>query len=201
MPSMKTNFREIRKGKKIRSEDVMGALGISQPTLSSWENGQRLPPMDKLCQLADFYGVTTDYLLGRPNLSPVAMDPVPPPALHGQPVWSWGHGWMLVNVLERRLEGLGGKSVPFSEAGELSMLPPAFSGTHAPLEPPLDMEQVRSSEKVWVEPLSGDPDFCRELRGWYRAMGDFVENGAGNRFFMDTYGAKWLAFDDVYSPE
>ena len=74
------------------------------------------------------------------------------------------------------------------------MLPPAFSGTHAPLEPPLGLEQVRSSEKVWVEPLSGEPDFCRELRGWYCAMGDFVENGAGNRFFMDTYGAKWLAF-------
>jgi hypothetical protein len=60
---------------------------------------------------------------------------------------------------------------------------------------PLDIDEIILRDRVWVEPISTDPDMAAELRGWYRAKdSSVVENEFGNRFYMDTYGAKWLAF-------
>ena len=36
-----------------------------------------------------------------------------------------------------------------------------------------------------------------ELRGWYHMKGRYVENEVGQRFYMDFYGAKWLAFSEM----
>ena len=44
------------------------------------------------------------------------------------------------------------------------------------------------------QPISSDSDLRRELRGWYQAKDRFVQNEYGNRFYLDTYGSKWLAF-------
>ena len=44
------------------------------------------------------------------------------------------------------------------------------------------------------QPISSDSDLIRELRGWYQAKDRFVQNEYGNRFYLDTYGSKWLAF-------
>lgn len=44
---------------------VAQAIGISPKTLSKWENAASEPECAYLCALADYYGVTTDYLLGR----------------------------------------------------------------------------------------------------------------------------------------
>jgi len=40
-------------------------LNIEQSTLSNYENDRRTPKLDMIAKFADFYGVTTDYLLGR----------------------------------------------------------------------------------------------------------------------------------------
>ena len=53
-----------------------------------------------------------------------------------------------------------------------------------------------SQDIIWVEPITTDYDLAAELRGWYRLRGRrLVENEYGNRFYLDTYGAKWLAFE------
>jgi transcriptional regulator with XRE-family HTH domain len=39
--------------------------GISQATLSDWKNGISVPKVDKLAKIADYLGVSLDYLLGR----------------------------------------------------------------------------------------------------------------------------------------
>lgn len=44
-------------------------MHLSKSTISSYERGQQLPPLDKLVCLADFFHVTTDYLLGRCDVS------------------------------------------------------------------------------------------------------------------------------------
>jgi transcriptional regulator with XRE-family HTH domain len=41
--------------------------GIPRPTLNNWLLLNRTPQMDGLCKLADFFGCTVDYLLGREN--------------------------------------------------------------------------------------------------------------------------------------
>ena len=45
---------------------------MAPTTISSYETGKNLPPPDKLIALADYFGVTTDYLLGR---SPYNINP------------------------------------------------------------------------------------------------------------------------------
>ena len=49
----------------ITMQDFCKASGISFSTYQNYEAGKRIPTADMLIKLADFYGVTTDYLLGR----------------------------------------------------------------------------------------------------------------------------------------
>ena len=54
------------------SYKVSKATGISQTTLSDWKRGRSFPKAQKLQQIADHFGVTTDYLTGRsPYRNPV----------------------------------------------------------------------------------------------------------------------------------
>lgn len=41
------------------------ATGIAQSTLSDWKRGKSRPRNDKLKKIADYFGVSVDYLLGR----------------------------------------------------------------------------------------------------------------------------------------
>jgi transcriptional regulator with XRE-family HTH domain len=51
---------------------------VTPGTISNYENGVHLPDVEKLVDLADFFGVTVDYLLGRcrTNFSPEHWDQV-----------------------------------------------------------------------------------------------------------------------------
>ena len=62
---MSRQFREARKKNNLKLTVAAKMLGVSQPTLSSWEAGRKSPTIDNLAKMADLYGVTTDYLLGR----------------------------------------------------------------------------------------------------------------------------------------
>ena len=44
---------------------VQMQTGIEQALISKYENGERVPPTETLMQLADFYGVSMDYIMGR----------------------------------------------------------------------------------------------------------------------------------------
>lgn len=55
-------------------QDFCSATGMNFSTYQNYESGRRIPTADILIKLADFYGVTTDYLLGRePEKNPIAM--------------------------------------------------------------------------------------------------------------------------------
>ena len=61
---------------------------------------------------------------------------------------------------------------------------------------PLSIDDILIQDRVWVEPITTDPDLAKELRGWYRPRDRrLVENEFGHRFYLDVYGAKWLAFE------
>lgn len=66
MPTTFANhLAAIRKEYKISQKEAAAKLGISQALLSHYEKGIRECGLDFLCRAADYYGVTTDYLLGR----------------------------------------------------------------------------------------------------------------------------------------
>lgn len=55
-------------------------------TISSWENGNSKPDIDVAIKLADFFGVTTDYLLGRTNNPRGYVNTIDDPNLESDPI-------------------------------------------------------------------------------------------------------------------
>lgn len=55
----------LRESKKLTKKQVADAIGITERAYITYEYGQRDVSTDTLQKLANFYGVTTDYLLGR----------------------------------------------------------------------------------------------------------------------------------------
>ena len=56
---------ELRLDKKMTQKDLANELYVSVGTISNYEKGVHFPDIEKLINLADFFHVTTDYLLGR----------------------------------------------------------------------------------------------------------------------------------------
>ena len=61
-------LRNLREIKDMTQESASKELAISRGMLSNYELGKREPDYAMLCRLADYYHVTTDYLLGVTNL-------------------------------------------------------------------------------------------------------------------------------------
>lgn len=49
----------------MTQKDIATAIGLSQQRFNFYVTGKREPDTDTLCTLADYFGVTVDYLLGR----------------------------------------------------------------------------------------------------------------------------------------
>lgn len=58
-------MKELRKERNLRQEDAAAELGIAITTYCRYELGMRVPTIAVLERMADYYCVTTDYLLGR----------------------------------------------------------------------------------------------------------------------------------------
>ncbi len=61
-------LKSLRLEKKLTQTQVSKELGISQPAYSEWEKGTKSPTPDKLPKLAAYFGVSTDYLLGKDDV-------------------------------------------------------------------------------------------------------------------------------------
>lgn len=62
-------IRELREAKGIQQKELAIDLCVSQPTVSDWESGRKIPSAKSTLKLADYFGVSIDYLLGREELS------------------------------------------------------------------------------------------------------------------------------------
>ena len=58
-------LKELLQEKGINQAKLSKETKIPQQSISSWITGVRTIQIDSLCVLADYFGVTTDYLLGR----------------------------------------------------------------------------------------------------------------------------------------
>ncbi|MCV5935179.1 helix-turn-helix domain-containing protein, partial [Escherichia coli] len=58
-------IKELRKNSKITQEQLRNAIGVSKMAISYFEKGKKSPGLESLEKIADYFGVTTDYLLGR----------------------------------------------------------------------------------------------------------------------------------------
>ena len=61
-------LRDLREDRDLKQKDLADLLKIHQTTYSDYELGRLNIPILVLHTLADFYGVSVDYLLGRTNV-------------------------------------------------------------------------------------------------------------------------------------
>jgi ribosome-binding protein aMBF1 (putative translation factor) len=66
-----------RKKNGWSQEELADKLGVSRQSVSKWEGAQSIPDMKKILQLADLFGVTTDYLLKDEIEFPVMPEQLP----------------------------------------------------------------------------------------------------------------------------
>lgn len=64
-------LRDLRLKRQLTQNEAAENFGISQQTYQKYESGKTEPPYDLLCNFAMFYGVSTDYLLGREETMPM----------------------------------------------------------------------------------------------------------------------------------
>lgn len=62
---LKDNLKYIREKNGLTKRELCEKTGISERAYLTYEFGEREPKISVIEKLADFYGVTTDYLLGR----------------------------------------------------------------------------------------------------------------------------------------
>ena len=60
-------LRDLREDHDKTQQDIADILGTSQTMYASYERGANELPLRHLLKLADYYGVSADYLLGRSN--------------------------------------------------------------------------------------------------------------------------------------
>ncbi|MDY2843004.1 helix-turn-helix transcriptional regulator [uncultured Treponema sp.] len=60
-------IRELRGSRGISQIQLAGKLGVTKQSVSNWENDNILPSIEMLVKIANFFEVSTDYLLGLDN--------------------------------------------------------------------------------------------------------------------------------------
>ena len=58
-------IKNLRKSRELNQVQLAEKLGVKKQSISNWENDNIMPSVDMLIKIADFFHVSTDYLLGR----------------------------------------------------------------------------------------------------------------------------------------
>lgn len=61
-------IKELRKSKKITQSELGKIIGMTATGISYWENGIVEPPINKLNKIANYFGVSINYLLGNEGI-------------------------------------------------------------------------------------------------------------------------------------
>lgn len=64
----RNRIKDLREDRDLRQSDLAAATGIDQRTISNYETGKTSPDAYALIKLADYFGVSVDYLIGRTDM-------------------------------------------------------------------------------------------------------------------------------------
>ena len=68
MSNLSERLLLLRKERKLNQEDLVEPFDVSVRTYRRYETGEREPGVKTLWKMADFYGVSVDYLIGRSDI-------------------------------------------------------------------------------------------------------------------------------------
>jgi len=60
-------IKELRQESNLSQSALAKIIGVSQKAIDYWERGVNEPKASYIIKMADFFDVSTDYLLGREN--------------------------------------------------------------------------------------------------------------------------------------
>jgi transcriptional regulator with XRE-family HTH domain len=67
MKKIPSRLKSLRKENNLRQSDLAKVLDFSRTTIANYEQGIRIPPTETLHRIAEYFGVSLDYLTGRSN--------------------------------------------------------------------------------------------------------------------------------------
>lgn len=67
-------FRELIEKKGATLDSLATEFHTTRQTVSNWQNGATVPDAISICEIAKFFGVTTDYLLGLTDVKAIKTD-------------------------------------------------------------------------------------------------------------------------------
>ena len=65
-------IKHLRLARELNQVQLAERLGVKKQSISNWENDNIMPSVDMLIRIADFFHVSTNYLLGRYVQEPAA---------------------------------------------------------------------------------------------------------------------------------
>ncbi len=73
--SFSLRIKELREERGLSQAKLAKELGVGTGSVGMWESTQEIPPVKKLLVIADYFGVSLDYLVGRSDVKfPSAAD-------------------------------------------------------------------------------------------------------------------------------
>jgi transcriptional regulator with XRE-family HTH domain len=57
-------LKQLRTEKNLSQAQLAKEIDVTQPAIAYWETGKKIPNAQAIITLAQYFGVTTDYLLG-----------------------------------------------------------------------------------------------------------------------------------------
>ena len=71
-------LKSLRREYKLNQGELANAIHVAQTTVSQWENNGKMPGIDMLIRIADYFDISTDYLLGRTEIKNEHIIKAPP---------------------------------------------------------------------------------------------------------------------------
>ena len=65
MLALNENIKKLRIARGLNQVEFAKILCVTKQCVSNWENDNVMPSVEMLVKIADFFNVTTDYVLGR----------------------------------------------------------------------------------------------------------------------------------------
>ena len=58
-------LKELRSARSLMQKDISRIFNVSMGAVGNWESGKRIPDVETLIRIADYFGVSVDYLIGH----------------------------------------------------------------------------------------------------------------------------------------
>jgi len=221
-----SRLKQLRESKNLSQEDfsrefaefinrTKGAYSVM--SISAWETGRKLPPADTIISLAQFYGCTSDYILGlSANAQMLRVDEkimqinhkfeIPfndiakfdKQAVYIQfPNGSMSNAWGIIDYPAGQIQLNGMRMQITPKCQYFRIVPPEALTIRDRMSRLIGPDEIRRLEVVYIQSKSPDPYIQGMVSGWYRkdVSGEFLINNEGRTLSYEGLGVTYNALD------